>query len=169
MQMEKSKKTPEMTEQAFEPVEQSTNMPENIPDNSLSEISKLMSDYKEQASVTDEPIKEEKKGRGRPKKTEVKEQNNVINESSLITGSLFMLLINLIIPGLTAFIHNQFNKKNKIKSSQLALNKDQLEEIKPLADEAAKQIKLHADPMTLFIMALVGIYGVNYMMLINKD
>ena len=77
---------------------------------------------------------------------------------------MFILLIDLILPNLVAMINNQFSK-TKIKASRLQMTAKQRQDLEPMADAVAKKLMLKTDPMTLFFVSLLGIYGVNFMVL----
>jgi hypothetical protein len=133
----------------------------------LDEVEKLLSGYTEKATIN-EPLNTgdlNKKTRGRPKK-EVSQENDskIIPDSALISGSLMLILIDLLIPNLIAFLNNRFSKK-KIKALKLQMTDKQKEELSPVADAAAKQWMLQASPTSVLLVALLGIYGVNFMML----
>lgn len=131
---------------------------QNSPEN---DIDKLLSGYTQKVTVEDEPQQEEtKKRRGRPKKNEEPE----IKDSSLISGALFLLLIDLAIPTLLSFANNKLGGK-QIKARQLKLSKEQREELAPIADEAIKELMIKASPITVFFVSLIGIYGLNFLML----
>ena len=114
----------------------------------------------EQAPEPTQP-EDTKKRKGRPKK-------EVIPDNAIITGAVLVLLIDLFIPNVIAFLNNRFDKKNKIKATTLMLSKEQRVELEPISDLAAKQMMLQASPVTLFFVSLIGIYGINFMMLKNS-
>lgn len=126
------------------------------------EINELLKGYTKKMTIEEQPEEKEppKKKRGRPKKQEEQE----IKDSSLISGALFLLLIDLAIPSLMCFVNNQFSK-DKMKAKALKLTKEQKEELSPIADEAVKQLMLKASPLTVLVVSLVGIYGLNFFML----
>lgn len=129
-----------------------------------SEINELLSGYTQKVTVENDEEKQQeppKKRRGRRKK------EPEIEESSLISGALFLLLIDMAIPALLVFVNNQLSQE-KMKTKQLKLTKEQREEIAPIADEAVKQLMLKASPLVVLIVSLVGIYGLNFLMLKNE-
>ena len=130
-------------------------------ENPNKEIDEILKGYKKKITIENEEPEEPKKKRGRPKKTEPEPE---IQQSSLISGALFLLLIDLAIPTILSFVNNKVSEK-PIKAKQLKLTKDQREELAPIADEAVKQLMLQAQPLTVFIISLLGIYGLNFMML----
>jgi hypothetical protein len=132
----------------------------DILNDSIDDIEKLMSDYKESAQVT-EPIQTEKtETRGRKKKIEEPSEPVI---PTVISGKLLLLLIDLIVPNVASGINNKFDKKRPITAKSLKLTKDQLEELEPIANEVAKLITLNANPIVMLSVALLGIYGVNIM------
>jgi len=129
----------------------------------VSEIENLLSGYTENIIVNDEPIEEPKK-KGRPKKGE--QQENTIQADALINGALFLLLIDVFIPNIICFLNNKYNKK-KIKPSRLQMSSQQRADLEPVANAVAQQLMIKASPVTVFLLSLLGIYGVNYMALIS--
>lgn len=129
----------------------------------LKEVNDLLKGYTEQLQV--EPEQPEKK-RGRKKKGEINEPElpNDMGINSIISGALLIIMIDLIIPNIIVFANNKLTS-SKIKIKDLQLSKAQKDELIPLADEAAKKIALKGDPMTVFFMSLIGIYGINLMSL----
>jgi|GEM_PF-1976715 hypothetical protein len=129
------------------------------------EIEKLLQGYKENVTVNEEPEFEpinKKKGRGRPSKKDL--ESTSITDTQLLSGAMFLLLIDLIIPNLLVFLNNKSSKK-KMKATALQLTNEQKRELAPLADEVAKQVAMKGNPLTIFIVSLLGIYGLNFMML----
>jgi hypothetical protein len=132
-----------------------------------SEISDLLSGYKEKIEI-DEPsaIQNEKGKRGRKPKNAQPEPQQVITETPVITGALMMMLIDLALPHLMVFANNKLNKKGKkIRASDLQMTSEQRKELEPVADQVAKEMMLQANPLTVLIISMIGIYGINFMML----
>lgn len=79
----------------------------------------------------------------------------------ILTGALFITLIDLILPILLVGLNNRFSD-SKMKVSDLQLNAKQKSELSPLADKVIKQVNIEANPNLLFFMSLIGIYGANF-------
>jgi len=79
----------------------------------------------------------------------------------LLTGALFLTLIDLLFPIVIAGINNRFSK-DKINASALSLTEKQKKEIAPIADRVLKQINVQANPTLLLFLSVVGIYGANF-------
>lgn len=138
-------------------MEQKTN-PEN-------EINDLLKGYTKKMDVETEVEQEApRKKRGRPRK---EKEPDTIEDSNLISGALFLLLIDLAIPALLSMANNMMvkDKRKKIKAKTLKMTKEQREELAPIADEAVKQLMLQASPLAVFLVSIIGIYGLNFMML----
>lgn len=103
-------------------------------------------------------LKETKK-RGRPRK-----EKPVVISGEIISGALFIMLIDLAIPQVIAIANNQFSK-NKIDANELRLTKAQKDELQPLADQVVKQLEITGNPVYIFILSMMGIYGLNFAML----
>jgi hypothetical protein len=131
--------------------------------NPLNEIDSMMGEYKEAFQVNEETqgIQDTEKKRGRPKKGFEK---NIIKDDPIITGSLLIILIDLVIPNIMVFANNKFSKK-KIKTSDLMLSNEQKKELEPFADAAANQMMLKGNPIYMLIVCLLGMYGVKLMTL----
>lgn len=138
--------------------------------NDLSDIETMLSEYKEKAQVESEPSENiEPKKRGRKRKVvEQEQEQQQINAGNVISGALVLMLIDLLIPKLLTLANNKFNKKKKIKSKQLQLTTEQRTSLEPIADLAMKQIMLQGNPLTVLTLSLIGIYGLNFLMLQNE-
>lgn len=88
------------------------------------------------------------------------QQGQPIN-NQLISGSLFITLIDYVFPLIIGFINNRFSK-TKIDGSKLKLTDEQRKDLKPLADEAVKYMNLSANPVLLFTLSLGGLYVMNF-------
>lgn len=79
----------------------------------------------------------------------------------LLTGALFITLVDLIMPILMVGLNNRFSKQ-KIKVKDLQLTAAQQKELAPIADRVVKQINIEANPTMLLICSMLGIYGANF-------
>lgn len=95
----------------------------------------------------------------RPNKDEVTELGGEI-----ITGALLLMLTDILIPGLIVVLNNQFSK-DKIDMELLQMTEKQKKTLEPVAERVASYIRLSANPIVIFIIANVGIYGLNFLML----
>ena len=138
------------------------------------EINDLLSGYSEKIQVDEgaamdyEVSKQPKGKRGRPKKEEPLQtgQPTQIEGEALISGAVMLMLIDLALPNLISFANNKFNKKGKkIKASDLQMSEEQRRELEPVADQVAKEMMLKASPLSVLIISMIGIYGINFMML----
>jgi len=82
--------------------------------------------------------------------------------SSLIDGALFIMLIDMLFPLIITALNNKFTD-SKIKLEDLQLNDKQKKDLTPVADEVIKKLSLQANPIWLLVIAMSGIYGINYM------
>lgn len=85
---------------------------------------------------------------------------------SVLTGAMFLTMVDLIIPLAIAGANNYLSK-DKIKPSDLKLQKSQINELAPLCDEVLKQWQISARPEYLLAISMVGIYGLNFFMAKN--
>lgn len=149
------------------PVEEKSekNKEKNEKDKNIEEIKDFLSgNYGEPLEISEEePIRKETRGRKKGStKNKLQGNENKIYDNPVITGSIFILLLDLALPNLIAFANNRFTKK-KIKASQMQMSASQREQMTPIADAAASQLMLQANPVTILIISLFGIYGFNYM------
>lgn len=146
--------------------DKSTNKEINDLLKGYSENANVHTDNNDSAPIQDDPPKKRK--RGRPRKDEKQEPveppQAEIQASDYINGAMFILLIDLLLPNVIAFGNNKLTKK-KIKASKMQMTDKQRSDLQPLADEVAKHLLVNVSPITLFVISLVGIYGINFMML----
>lgn len=84
-------------------------------------------------------------------------------QSSLITGALFLIIVDVCIPFGVASINNWLSK-DKIDSSKLQLTEKQRKDLEPLANEVVKYLNLNANPVVLFLIGYGGIVAMNFML-----
>lgn len=84
-------------------------------------------------------------------------------QNTLITGSLFLLVVDLVIPFTIAAVNNWFSK-DKIDSSKLGLTDKQKKDLEPLCNEVVKYLNLNANPLVIFIVSYGAICVMNYML-----
>jgi hypothetical protein len=147
-----------------------------IANATVNDIDKLMSEYKTEIQVDTEAAQEFAKGkRGRKKgqkagMTAEEATKDIIGEpvnidsNPIITGGLLILLIDLVLPNIIAFANNKFSKTKKIKATDLQLSEDERKQLEPLAEQVAKEMSVKANPLTVLIVSLVGMYGMKLMM-----
>ena len=137
---------------------------EKATDN-LSDIDRLISGYTEEATINETPTEGSpsieltppvKKRRGRRKK-------KAIVEGEILTGAMFLFLVDTIFPTVICAVHNQFSRR-KVKPDKLMLTDKQKKELEPLAGQVAEQLQAKGDPVSLFILTMISLYGVNLMM-----
>jgi len=141
----------------------------NTQPDSLKEVENLLIGYTEKPIVNTETESTKKRGR-KPKNFQPEpepEQLQTIGDNPMLSGSMIILMIDLIIPNLICFAGNRFTKK-KIKPQRLQMTSKQREELEPIAEKVAQQMALKANPMAVLIISLLGIYGVNFMSQMNE-
>lgn len=107
-----------------------------------------------------------KKGQPRPNKKSVNVEYIEDGQpgtlsGEILTGALFLTLIDLILPLLIALINNKISD-SKIEAKQLMLTDKQKKELAPLAEQVIKKINIQANPIALLSISLLGIYGINF-------
>lgn len=162
----------------LEPVLEVHQTTDKQPDPAVDDIAAILRGYKD---VTEKvtpintnpapsinPLDTYKSGKkaGQPRKPRVTatftpDQNPGSLSGELLTGALFLTLVDLLFPIIICGINNRFTK-DKIKASDLSLTEKQKKEIAPIADRVLKQINVQANPTLLLFLSMVGIYGANF-------
>lgn len=104
---------------------------------------------------------------GQPRKPRVTfnpTQQQATLSGEILTGALFITLVDLLLPLIIAGLNNRFSKQ-KIKSSDLYLTAKQKSELAPIADKVVKQFDFNANPIALLCVSMIGIYGANFALL----
>jgi hypothetical protein len=102
------------------------------------------------------------------KSQDTESNQNPVLQSDMLTGALFLLLVDTFLPLIIVSANNALSKK-KIDIEQMQLTEKQKKNLEPLADKVAQYINLNVNPIWLFTFAMLGIYGINYSVLKNKD
>lgn len=87
-----------------------------------------------------------------------------IGANAVISGSLLITLIDLLIPLAITALNNTFSDK-KIKPEMLQMQKSQKDTLAPVCDQVAQHINLTGNPVIILIVSLIGIYGMNFLMI----
>jgi hypothetical protein len=147
---------------------------EKAKDVSDSELDSLLSQYQTKVIEGSDIIEETsnefseqetvKKKRGRKKgsknkSTDIPESEFI--DSQLLTGSLLILVIDILFPLVIVTVSNMLNKSAKITAEDLQLTEKQKKDLTPVADAVAKKINID-NPLLLMVVCLGGIYGMNY-------
>lgn len=82
-------------------------------------------------------------------------------ESDFITGAVFLMFVDFIIPELIAIINNKFSKKEKVDANLLRLTSEQRKQVEPIADNAMNAIKWKMHPGIILGVTMVGCYAMN--------
>ncbi len=147
----------------------------------VQEIKSNLSEYKEEINFSEpiietpeQPVKKETRGRkpgSKNKRAELLEPAaqptpGTLQASDIISGALLLMFIDLAIPNLLVFANNARSKK-KIKAKALQMTDEQKRQLEPFANEASKQLLLKGNPVQVFLIALISIYGLNFIALKN--
>lgn len=123
------------------------------------ELDNLLSQYKEKADIPEivEPEKP-KKRRGRKPKAE-----KMSISGEIISGALFITLLDIILPTIIVTVNNVIDKKGKKMSvMDLRLKQTQKNELEPIAEEVMKELMIKANPTFILISSFVSIYALNF-------
>ena len=95
----------------------------------------------------------------------VNPETSVMTADSIITGAMFLAIINLLIPMGFALINNLVvkNKKKMIDWELLQMDEKATKQLDTLAGKALKSIKIDANPLGVFIFAVLGLYAMQFM------
>jgi hypothetical protein len=104
-----------------------------------------------------------KKGQKRQRKPRTKvEYTGQYAESEvsadIITGAMFISIIDLLIPMMFITINNYFTGE-KLKPSDMTLSAEQQRKLEPVADKAMSYIKLRGNPLILLGLTMLGLYS----------
>jgi len=173
-------KQADVFDQKLEPVLEIHKTENKSPDPAIDDIASILRGYKDvtdksttttQAQATVTPpigvdVYKTGKKAGQPRKPRVTatftpDQQPGSLSGELLTGALFLTLVDLLFPIIIVGINNRFTK-DKIKASDLSLTEKQKKEIAPIADRVLKQINVQANPTLLLFLSVAGIYGANF-------
>lgn len=160
---------------------------------SVDEIASFLSDYKEPLKVEgitpqpapvnatftqpqNEPWKGDpryyqrgaKKGQLRPTPLQARIQTPTvpanIQGNAIISGALLISLIDLLLP-LAISALNNIASDQKIKPELLQMTAKQKDTLAPVCDQVSQYINLTGNPLIILTVSLVGIYGMNFLMI----
>lgn len=94
--------------------------------------------------------------------------NGTTLSGAFITGALALTFINLLLPLIICGLNNAFSKV-KVDEALIKLSKEQKRELEPLYDAALKQLEFKGNPVTLAIVATLGIMLMNFVMIRNME
>lgn len=109
-----------------------------------------------------------KKGQRRPVKEGVNVSFKTPNTTKVLTGeiisgALFLTMIDMIFPMVLAGVNNQFSKV-KIDADKMQLTDKQKKELEPLFNAIVKAINFEGNPVLLGVVGLGSIYAMNFIM-----
>jgi len=115
-----------------------------------------------QSKVPKKPIVERKKTQRRGRK---KNQP----DSFQVEGYVILMVIDTLIPSILVAGNNMFNKKFKLKTTDLQFSPEQWKQVEPIADQAAEFLTININPVAgLFIVSGI-FYGSNYLVQLNEN
>jgi hypothetical protein len=83
-------------------------------------------------------------------------------DSFHVSGYILLLAIDTVMPNAMAFINNMIDKKHdKINPGDLRLSEKDMQEIEPLADQAADYLTFNLNPVAGFFIAAAFLYTNN--------
>ena len=87
-----------------------------------------------------------------------------VNAGKFITGGLMLICVDALLPATIIKVLSIFDKDLKtIKTKEIKLSSEQIEDLEPLANEAVKGIVMTMSPMSAFLTALMMVYAGNTM------
>lgn len=82
-------------------------------------------------------------------------------QNSLISGALFLVVIDVAIPYVIVFINNKYSKI-KMTAGLIQLSKEQKKDLEPIAEEVVRYLNIRANPVLIFTVSIGGMYAMNY-------
>lgn len=98
------------------------------------------------------------------KKERKKRVKDSIDSDPLLNGALFLTLIDVIIPLVLCGVNN-YMSGTKVNPDDLQLTEKQKNQLAPLAEKVVQKYNMNIDPTAGLIIAIVGIYGMNFLAL----
>lgn len=93
---------------------------------------------------------------------ETREGDSVVG-GELITGAMFISIIDLLLPAVIVTINNFITEpKHHMKITDMQLGDEVTAKLKPLAESTLRRIKLRGDPMTWLFLTMAGMYAYRY-------
>lgn len=80
----------------------------------------------------------------------------------IISGALFLTIINLLFPMLFSVINNMVSKK-KLAYEDLQIDEKTLKQLDDLSNKALKHIKIEANPVGILFFTMLGLYTLQFM------
>lgn len=122
------------------------------------EIDTLLSGY----TAKDVPIIDTSQSIKSPRKTRIKKDKKMVISGEIITGLLFITLLDLTLPMLMCSTNNALTGE-KMNPNDLKLTQTQKNELEPIADEVMKELQLKANPIFILIVSFISIYGMKFL------
>ena len=80
----------------------------------------------------------------------------------IISGALFLTIINVLCPMLFSLVNNMVSKK-KIAYEDMQIDEKTLKQLDELSNKALKHIKIEANPVGVLLFTMVGLYAMQFM------
>lgn len=80
----------------------------------------------------------------------------------IISGALFLTIVNLLFPMLFSVINNMVSKK-KIAYEDMQIDEKTLKQLDDLSNKALKHIKIEANPVAVLLFTMLGLYTLQFM------
>lgn len=95
----------------------------------------------------------------------VNPETSVITADAVISGAIFLTIINILIPMLFSLAHNFVvkDKRKHIEWEMLQMDEKATKQLETLADKALKHIKIDANPVGVLIVAMLGMYTMQFL------
>ena len=132
-------------------------------DTTVSEIENLLSGYTQEMNVKEEPDNNDGIDIEIPLKKKTRRSKKAVVSGEIMTGAMFLFLIDTIFPSVICAVNNRFSDK-KVSPEKLMLTANQKKELEPLAQQVAEHLQAKGDPVTMFAITLLSLYGLNLMM-----
>lgn len=86
-----------------------------------------------------------------------------IQATALISGALFITMIDILLPLIIATLNNWKKGSVKINAEDMKLTASQKTELAPIGDGVVREYKINANPGALLLVAGIGMYSMAFL------
>jgi hypothetical protein len=143
------------------------------PDDSSDYFNSLKNSYKETKPKDDiklESSEDQEEASPEPKKRRKKNEEPEMENKLLISGYMFLMAVNILLPDLILWLFNRYSKKYKhIEGDQISLDETQIGMLEEIADEVVRIYLPKLNPLLLLLICMGGMYVSNLRKVIKEE
>lgn len=143
----------------FSKYKQAAKIEPKIEQNGKPTVDQPFLNIKDNPLISDTYNQEPEKKVRKPRR---KKADKMIISGEVLTGALFLIFVDMLLPMLIALANNAISK-DKIEGKDLGLTATQRNQLEPVADAVMKEIEMKANPVAILIITMAGLYGMNFM------